>query len=415
MKITLSVFLLIFFTISISAQEATQKLTYKFYGFVRGDYYYDSRQSVASSEGLLFLYPKDKQYDAVGEDLNAVASTGLFAFNTRPGVEVSGLKVFDADVLARAEADFAGFGGSVSNSTVLRIRLAYVKMQWKKAALTLGQDWHPFFGPVIPGQISLSTGAPFQPFNRSPQARLDYKLGKVTLKGAAIYQFQFTSPGPEGKSNSYQRKAIIPELTAMIDYQYKSINAGAGINLLTLKPRTSSVIDDKIYKVDENLSSLSYTAYLKYKQDLFSAAIKTTYGQNTVNMTMLGGYGIKSIDQVTGKQKYTNFTHSSSWLNLSYGSKYLGNILLGYTKNLGTKDALVENSTTYGEGLNIKDLYRLSGTFSYNIKHFSVGLEYEFSTANYGDTNSFDWEEGTYSSTHSISNHRIIGVARYDF
>lgn len=412
MKTTLLSILSFLLIIPVFAQDNLGKLNFKFSGFVRGDVYFDSRKSITANDNLLFLYPKDEEYDVTGDDLNAQPNSGLYAFNSRPAVEVSGLRVFDADVNAFMEADFAGGSGI---SAFLRIRQAYLKMNWEKSTLLIGQTWHPFFNTIIPGQISLSTGAPFQPFNRSPQIRYDYKWNGFTFSGVLLSQFQYLSPGPDGKSNNYQKDGLLPELSAMIDYKVGAIQFGVGIDYLTLAPRTRSLVDEKTYKVDESISSLSYSAYFKYTEGLFNVGAKTTYGQNMAHLTMLGGYGIKSINPETGEQKYTNFNQSSSWLNLSYGSKYKGNLFLGYTKNLGSDDALVEGSKLYGDGMTVDDLYRVAGTFTYNIPHFTLGLEYEFSLVNYGDEGTYDWSKGKYNDTHNVSNHRVVGTVSYLF
>ncbi|MCC8145827.1 MAG: hypothetical protein LIO93_05175 [Bacteroidales bacterium] len=167
--------------------------------------------------------------------------------------------------------------------------------------------------------------------------------------------------------------------------------------------------------MDEVIRSLSYMAYFQFSEQLFTAGIKTIYGQNNVNLNILGGYGIRSIDPVTGEFEYTNFNYSSSWLNLSYGKKYKGNLFLGYTKNMGSDDVLVEGSNLYGEGLAIDNMYRIAGNFTYNVPHFSLGLEYEFMNANYGNDGTFDWKKGEYGSTHGVTDHRITGVIRYIF
>ncbi len=394
------------------AQDKQESLTFKFSGFLRGDFYYDTRQSVAANEALFFLYPLDVEKDAVGEDLNAVPNSGFYTFNTRPILEVSGLKIFDARVSAKVEADFAGFSGA---SALLRLRQAYMKMQWEKASLIVGQTWHPLFSPVMPEVLSLSVGAPFNPFNRSPQIRYDYKVNNVTFSGAALYQLQYNSTGPNGKTNIYQRNAVIPELFLGATYRLQSWTAGVGIDYLTIAPRTKSEINGKVYKVDETLSSLSYSAYCGYTHNMLSIGVKSIIGHNLAHNCMFGGYGISSIDPVTGEQQYTNFTHSSSWLNISYGKKYKGNLFAGYTKKLGTEKALVENSHFYGEGLTMDYLYRLCGAFSYNVRHFSLGLEYECTTAGYGDKGTMNWDNGTYNSTHAVTNHRIVGVACYYF
>ncbi len=406
------------FALGLFAQEDKNKFSTKFYGFVRGDYAYDTRQSVAPNEGLFFLYPKDKSLDANGEDLNAVANSGFYAFNSRAGLDVTG-SVWDATLLAKIEADFAGFSGANANSTVLRIRRAFMKMNWEKTSLLLGQEWHPMFLNVIPDVISLSAGAPFNVFNRSPQARLDYTINDFVLTGAALYQLQYTSAGPEGKTNNYQRNANVPELYLGVGYKKNNFQAGAFVDYLTLKPRTQASVETDastlIYKMDEHLSSFSYGAYAGYTHQLLSVSAKTILGQNLSDMCMLGGYGITQRDPATGKQEYTNFKHSTSWLNVSYGKKYKGNFFAGYTKNLGTDKALLQNTAVYGEGLNMNSLYRLVGTFSYNLSKFSLGLEYEMTSADYGDSGTFNWEKGKYNSTHNVMNHRIVGVACYNF
>lgn len=409
----------VLFTLGLSAQEEKTKLTTKFYGFVRGDFAYDTRQSVAANEGLFFLYPKDELPDANGKDLNDVSNSGFYAFNSRLGVDVSGYSALNADLSAKIEADFAGFSGTNGNSTVLRIRRAFLKMNWEDATLLLGQEWHPMFSNVIPDVISLSAGAPFNVFNRSPQLRLDYKINNIVLSGSILYQLQYTSAGPDGKTNNYQRNANVPELYLGAEYKNNGLSVGAFIDYLTLKPRTQTSVETPsgplTYKVDEHLNSFSYGAYAGYNNRLFSISAKTIFGQNLSDMCMLGGYGITKKDANTGEQEYTNFKHTSSWLNISYGKKYKGNLFAGFTKNLGTEKALLENSAMYGDGLSLDQLYRLVGTFSYNVSRFSLGVEYEMTTADYGDADAFNWKKGKYDKSHGVTNHRIVGVVCYNF
>ncbi|MDL2241410.1 hypothetical protein LJB91_00690 [Bacteroidales bacterium OttesenSCG-928-L03] len=390
------------------------KLNFKFYGFIRTDAYFDSRQSVTANEGLLFLYPKDIQEDAGGEDLNAVPNSGGYSFVSRPGVEVSGLRVLGADLSGKLEADFAGFSG---NGTLLRIRLAYMNFRWGDNDILVGQQWHPFFGPVIPGQLSITTGIPFQPFNRSPQIQYSRRLGKFTLSGAALYQFQYMSQGPDGKTNRYHKQAILPELVFTANYKHQGIEAGVGLDFLKIKPRSQRTMHyptgDLTYKTDESVSSLSYQAYLKYTEGIFSASVKSGLMENPTHLTMLGGYGISKV-KGDGSQEYTPFQHSTTLVNLSYGKKYLGNLYGAYTKNLGSKKALAEDSAFYGEGMNIQELYRLCGNFSYNVPHFRLGIEYEYTVANYG-RGAINWNDGLYASSKGVDNHRLIGTVSYIF
>lgn len=410
---------------SLQAQNTSEsELKYDFYGFLRGDYYYDSRQSVASSENVFFLYPKDENIDDSGADLNNVPNAGFYTFNMRPGLKVSGLRVFNADVSAQAEADFAGASGI---SAIVRLRLAFMRMQWKNSNLLIGQDWHPFFQSLVPSLMSLNTGAPFQPFNRSPQIRYTYSLDKLQLSGAALFQYQYNSMGLEGKSNNPQKRAVRPELNAMLSYKDKSIEAGVGINFLRINPfHGINTQEGKNYRIDEMLDSKSLQAHLRYTSGLFQAGGKVTYGQNMSHMTMLGGYAASFTDYEYSIN-FTNLEQVSSWVNVSYGKTYKASLFGGYTKSLGASEPISDSrGNFYGEGLEIDQMGRLSANISYNVPHFMLGLEYEFTRAYYGDSSYFDlgqnsyvsgqdYTTGLYKTTHSVSNHRVMVVISYLF
>lgn len=415
MKRILIFILVITGILPVFGQNKANDLQLKFSGFIRGDLIYKNRESVTALEDLFYLYPKDHLYDDSGKDLNAQSSSGFYNLATRASLDAWGLKAFNSSISAKIEADFAGSGGSTGTAAIVRLRLAYLKIDRGNSSFLIGQNWHPMFQNIQPGQLTLSTGAPFQPFNRSPQFRYDYKTKKVIFRATAVYQLQNKSAGPAGKSNLYAKNAVLPELNGIIEYNYGSVQTGLGINFLSLTPRTQSEIDNQVYKVNETIRSLSYIAYFQYTEQLFTIGLKTVYGQNNTHLNMLGGYGIKTIDSTTGQCKYTNFNHSSSWLNLSYGEKYKGNLMFGYTKNMGTDDELIKDSNVYGDGLDIDNMYRIAGNFTYNIPHFSVGLEYELMNANYGDTGSFNWKKGKYTSTHGIAAHRLTGIFRYNF
>ena len=51
-----------------------KNFSYTFYGQVRGDLFYNSRANAETVDGLFHLYPKDKDPDADGNDLNATAN-----------------------------------------------------------------------------------------------------------------------------------------------------------------------------------------------------------------------------------------------------------------------------------------------------------------------------------------------------
>lgn len=397
-------------TFFCTVKSQKKNFDYNIYGFVRGDIYYNSRSNVEAVNGLFYLYPKDILPDTDGKDLNASSNGGFYTFTTRLGLDVKGPDVGSAKTSAKVEGDF---GGTSNIHFMLRLRQAYVKFDWQKgSSLLLGQAWHPLFGDVIPGVLDLSTGSPFQPFNRSPQINYQYKTGKIKLTASAVYQLMYGSYGPDGRSEKYLKDGILPELYAGIDYRTGNFLAGAGIDMISIKPRLQSIVDDKVYRVNERITSLSYELHAEYVYHKLKIAGKTLLTSNQGHNGLMSGYGVKETDNRTGKQKYTPFRHSTSWINFVYGRKYQSCLFAGYSKNLGTPDKLISTDKIYGSGLDIDQLMNLSLCMRYVLPHWSIGLEYTLATAWYGETN---LSNGKVINTHDVSNHRIESVFIYTF
>lgn len=396
----------IFPFISLFAQK--KDFTYSFYGFVRGDLFYNSRANVAPVDGNFYMYPLDRDYDADGKDINATPNGSFYTFTTRLGLDLTGPMVGSARTSAKIETDFGGFS---SSTTMLRIRQAYVALDWEKTQVLIGQTWHPLSG-VLPDVLNLSSGAPFNPFNRSPLLRLQRQVDKVKLTLATVWQLQYTSQGPAGGSEDYIKNSGIPEIALGFDYvPAKGWLLGAGGYMISLKPRTVSYMENAKFKVSERMTAFSAEAHLKYTGANYSFAAKTMLASALDHTAVLGGYGISHIDPRTGEQEYTPFKHSTSWVNLTVGTKWKGSFFAGYSKNLGTGDALVAPAV-YGKGLNIDRLVMVNPSLSYNLAHWKMGVEYCLSNAQYG---SIEWESGKVKDAHGVTNHRILGLMVYTF
>ncbi len=392
--------------ITVSGSFAQMKdFKFKFYGQIRTDLYYNSRANQETVDGLFYMYPLDKNRDEDGNDLNSTPNSNFYTLYSRLGVDVAGPKLGTAKTSAKIEADFRGTGNSFS---VVRLRHAYLNLDWDKSALLLGQTWHPLYGEVAPQILNLSMGAPFQPFSRAPQIRYRYKNKNFQLTGAAVWQSQYLSQGPAGKSQEYIKKSCVPEIYIGADYKKGGLLAGVGVELLSLKPRTVST---EGYKVDERITTLSYEAHVKYTNKNWFIGAKSVLGSNLTQASGLGGFGIKSINERTGEQKYTPIRFSSSWLNAVYGQKWKPGIFVGYAKNLGTSDAL-ESEKLYGTGTNLDQLVTAGAELTYNVPHWKFGLEYTLSSAWYG---SLKHSNGKIIDTHAVCNNRIVAVAMFMF
>ena len=420
-KITLSLLVALVAVSGMAQIKLGKDVNLKIYGHVRTDIYYNSRDNVQSVDGLFYSYPKDEVLDANGNDINGSDNSNMYAVYSRMGFDFTGPMIGKAKTSAKIEFDFRGNGND--NLSALRLRHAYFNFDWGKNKVLVGQTSHPFFGEVSPQILNLNTGSPFQPFGRAPQIRYRYNSGKLQLQAAAVWQSQFKSHGPTaddgtGKGNArnqYPHKnSNIPELALGLDYKANGWIIGVGMDLLSIAPRTKAIGEDgSTFKVDERLTTVSYEAHIKYQKDKLFFAAKSTLGSNFTHTSMLGGYAVKSQDAKTGEREYTPFRNTSNWINIVYGKKWKPGIFIGYIKNLGTADDMEmgDNKAVYGTGTNIDQL--LNGTFelTYNVPHWKIGAEYNYTSAWYGKTQ----KDGKVTDTHSVANNRLVLSATYSF
>ena len=406
------IMLLVLFGFFTSGSAVAQKknFDYSFYGFVRGDLYYNSRSNMEGVDGLYYLFPKDVLPDPDGKDLNATYNGSFYAFTTRMGFDMKGPNVGNAKTTAKIETDF---GGLTDMNFLLRLRHAYVKLDWDKgSSLQLGHSWHPLFGEVLPTVLDLSTGAPFQPFSRCPLINYQYRRSGLTLTTAAMYQMIFTSFGPSGRGEQYIKNGFLPELYAGLSYRKNTFIVGMGADIISIKPRLQSVYNGNTFRVDERVTAFSYTLFAEYAYNKLKVSGKTLLTANQGHTNMIGGYGVSKQNSRTGEQEYTSFRQSVSWLNIVYGNQYQGALFAGYTKNLGTPDPLLNTTNLYGMGMDIDRFAHLSLIMRYVVPHWNFGFEYTLATAWYGDIN---LSNGKVKNTHDVTNHRMKAVFMYLF
>ena len=197
------------------AEKKRRPKLFEPYGFVRNYICYDTRQCITTMGEMFNIMPKDVLPNEDGsEDLNAVHEMTFVSFTTRLGVDVNGPSIWKAAASAKVEADFCGFG---SNNTMFRIRQAYVRLAWDRVSVTCGQTWHPMVIQVMPSISGLASGAPFSPFNRSPQINVSVGAPRGwNFTAAALYQFPNTSVGPDGTSFDYSNMSgsVLPSARA---------------------------------------------------------------------------------------------------------------------------------------------------------------------------------------------------------
>jgi len=398
-----------------------QEPTYKLYGFARSDFYLDSRKMSNTVQDLFSLYPMYKDINSEGEDLNSYVSSSMMSITTRMGLDfTSPAGIWGANkATAKIETDF---GGS-PNYMLLRIRQAYTQILWEKSSLLIGQTWHPLFVQATqPNVMSLNTGSPFQPFNRSPQVRFDYQMKKVKLTAAAIYQMMYTSQGPDETtatktvgSSSYQKNAIVPDLYVSIEYKKNNMLVGLGGDYKSIMPNRYYTKNGIKHVNDKTLNTPALMVYGAYNKGNLSIKGKVLLGQNLTEHNLIGGYAI------TSDNNYIPYNTLTSFVHLNYGKIHQFGLLAGYSANLGPNHTLPLGSNFYGFGVTdantsnekmIGNMFRITPTYSYNIKNWRMGVELEYTNAAWGKR---ALENGRILNLDRTENYRIYAILMYKF
>lgn len=452
--------------VSKEAQKAEKKAAvkshlkqhFKPYGFIRNYFTFDSRECIAGTGDLYFYMPKDEAWNQAEDeqyisgverqDLNAVSSFRFLSLTTRVGLNIVDYKWRNTEFSGKIEADFfAGISNkpgdvkqthAVSGTAQFRLRQAYVTLGWDslkmsdkdfaRVDLTIGQTWHPMAADLC-DVISLNSGAPFGPFNRSPQVKVDARLGKyVTLTGALLWQMQYNSIGPDGQSAEYILYSKTPEAYLGVSAQAKGFLVRVGADVLSISPRHIGKLNGVDVRVNDRITTASPFLYLQYKKGEFSIKAKSIFAEAGEHMNLNGGYGVKAVNP-DGSYSYTPTRSSASWISIVYGGKVgaqedkhpqkmQGILFGGYVQNFGTKEALANASDFYyPRANNMNRMWRLSPTLLYTVGKFQIGLEYEITSVQYGDkAEGMNLANGLYDKRlHWVTNHRVQIMTKFNF
>ncbi|HOZ07670.1 MAG TPA: hypothetical protein PKW75_05235 [candidate division Zixibacteria bacterium] len=403
----------------------------KFSGFVKSDFFHDSRQTVSLREGHFLLYPAGISRDVRGEDVNDRGSFNYLAIQTRLTGAITAPDAFGAKVSGVLEADFFGNeSAALVDANGFRLRHAYAKLAWTNTELLLGQYWHPLFVPACFSEvISFNTGAPMQPFARNPQVRLTHRLGPLRLIAAAAAQRDFAGGG----GSAPLRNSSIPDLNAQVHFSHaadggaRELLAGVGGEFKTLRPLLQTTGEDGAFKTDEEISSAAAMAFLKYHTPSLTGKVQGVYGQNLYDLTMLGGYAVTDVlDPERNAVAYTTVDCFAIWSEIivRHGPRWQYALWAGYTENLGADDSVVVYSyrvdgtdvTVRGASVDntsdIKRVLRVSPRVVATAGSLSVALETEYTRADYAartaDGKLCRDKYGKVTKTDHVDNFRVL-------
>lgn len=391
---------------------AQDKPNIKLYGFIRNYFAFDTRESSAGTEDLFFYMPKDESI-VDGVDLNAIPSFRFAALTSRLGLDLTGYEAEGYKIGAKFETDFYSGVSGVTGTAQLRLRQAYVTVAKDARTWKIGQAWHPMAADM-PDIFSLETGAPFGPFSRTPQVNFETKLGEggSSITAAAIWQMQYTSPGPDGNSANYIKYGLTPEL--YFGYNVKTSKGlfRIGADVLSIKPRNYGEVDGKKVLVSDRVTTASFFAYGQQTVGDLVVKAKATYGNDGSHMNLVGGYGY-TTQNADGSRDYVGTHNVSAWATLQYkkSKKVVPSVLFGYVQNLGTSADVVESYTKLSCG-SLKSMYRIQPEVVYNIGKLQIGLEYMLTGVQYGKGGKRIMAE---ENLHWVANNRIQSMVKYTF
>lgn len=418
---------------AVETAKTEKPAHFKFYGFIRNYFAFDSRESKAGNKDLFYYLPLDESLNANGTDINANPSFRFLAITSRLGLDVKDYQIGKTKVGAKVETDFYCMNGNVA---VLRLRQAYATLGWdnlgndgtQSTSLKIGQAWHPMAADQ-PYVIDLETGAPFNAFSRTPQVMVEHNFSKnFALTAGVLWQMQYLSTGPKGASDSYIKYACTPEIYAGLTMKTNhGFLARVGADVLSIKPR---VRNSEGEKVSDRITTVNPYVYAKYDSRDFSINAKVIYASAGEHFNMLSGYGVTKVDS-DGSWDYAPLHSTASFLSVKYGRKVQVQGMIGYMKNLGTSKALYEDaahpgytstSNVYisGNGFhNLNQLIRVTPTVVYNLGKLSFALEYDITAAQYGKyavAGHVNSSNGLVDGDlHWITNHRLLGMVKFTF
>lgn len=376
-------------------------------GFIRYSAFYDFSEVSQTRDYEVPLLPSRK--DSLG--LYADDRFNMLAISSRVFVQVSGKDAFGAKVSGKIEADFLG-PGSADLVQLFRLRNAYIKMDWQRSSLMLGQFFHPFFVlNCYPGSL-VFYNVGFCPLNRSAQARYTYQLGKLDITMAALTDGPFASKAPAFA----QQNAAAPEAVLQLNYKTDLFSAGASGGFKMLRPR--DITDSLGLYTNETVNSLYSEVHASLSLSNTTVKVQSAFGQNMSHLRMLGGYGKE--DNTLDNYTYSNLSGVTSWIDLNHkiNNANVG-VFASYIKNLGATDTYtpIPGASFFDY---LESAFRVSPRISFVSGNLQLGIENIITGASYISFN----DKGMYdvdtnfkpnNTDDLVISNRLMFVAKYTF
>ena len=384
--------LLVFSFYLLVSQAEAQNFSLDWHGFVNPHYYADSRSVVGGREDMMLFYPKPIVRDSLGRDINDGWQADMLAITARLGLRINGPEMLGANTFAYIEGDFTGATNQTINN--LRLRHAYIRLNWDKHVVTAGQYWYAMVvHEIMPMTNPLNMGAPFHCYARQPQVRYSFfPTGNWELMAVAQWQLDNMSQGllngVPTSSTQFARHSMVPELNAQLRYRKggkSDLFLGAAVNAKTIQPivNTTGMASDGTLH-----TSLTYSLFGSLKLGGVTLKAQTLLNNSLYEGCSLGGYIIYT--SVMGNDiMFRDWTFNTVWLDLERNrGHWRPGLFLGYAQkqNEGPVLAIYSTTAVLGRGYDLDYLWRVQPRLTYTTGNgLSFVGEAEYTYAGYNE------------------------------
>ncbi len=354
------------------------------HGFVNPHYYADSRSVVGGREDMMLFYPKPILRDSLGNDINDGWQANMLAITARLGLTINGPDMLGAKTSAYIEGDFTGSTNATIND--LRLRHAYIDLNWEHHRLLAGQYWYAMvIHEIMPMTNPLNMGSPFHCYARQPQVRYEYHNG--SLEAVAVAQWQLDNksqgllngaPTDAAGNTAFSRHSLIPEFNLQLRLNTGDFFYGAAINLKTIQPQVQTNYT-AVRPSTDLYSSFSWSLFGKAKLGPITIKAQTLLNNSLYEGCSLGGY------LMLADSTFKDWHFNTVWLDIERNTgHWRPGLFVGFAKNLdyGNTDFV----HCFGRGHDLEYLWRIQPRLTYTtLKGLSFTGEAEYTRAGYDE------------------------------
>lgn len=359
----------------------------QWFGYVKAEAIYDTRQVFGFREDQLLYYPEKKLFDARGQDINARGTFDEYAIQTRLDLAGFGPNVGCTESGFLIEGDFLGRTDRTIEE--FELRQAFMVLHSDGITFLAGQTWHPICIPIdFPDTVSFNQGIPMNPFALQPQFRFTFANEYAELMLSAIGFLGDRPFGPSGAGAKTIRDSLMPDFNILAKLtQNDALELIFDFDIMRVMPR---LVTNFNYRERNLFTAISTSVVAGINFDNVTWYTRCMYAEDAAVFEMIGGYAVHTRNPDTDERTYVPLRTFAFSTELFWKGDWEPGIFMGYVKNLGASKTIIPNfgpdneSGVFSLGPDIDYVFRVSPRIRYYNQNFIIGLELEYTRAAYG-------------------------------